>query len=28
LHSRKGERLHGSHRDRNAGWRRRGGCAA
>src|SRR5262249_54561528 len=25
LHSIK-ERLHGAHRDRNAGWRRRGGC--
>src|SRR5215831_9012701 len=29
LHSREGkERLHGAHRDRNAGWGRRGGCAA
>src|SRR5262249_44596606 len=29
LHSRKGkDRLYGAHRDRNAGWRRRGGRAA
>src|SRR6516164_4587644 len=29
LHSfQRKERLHAAHRNRNAGWRRRGGCAA